>query len=58
MSSLYISIIFLVLHKNMLWVLIIIIMIIMITLFQEDNIFVVSASLIYGPLIQIHTCVR
>ena len=56
MSSLYISIIFSVLRKNMLWVLIIIIIII--TLFQEDNIFVVSVSLIYGPLIQIHRCIR
>ena len=33
------------------------IIIIIITLFQEDNIFGTNASLTYGPRIQMHTCV-
>ena len=36
---------------------IIIIIIITITLFKEDNIFDTNASLTYGPKIQRHTCV-
>ena len=31
--------------------------IIIVTLFQEDNIFSTNASLTYGPQIQRHTCV-
>ena len=34
------------------------IIIIIITLFQEDNIFCTNASLTYGPQIQRHACVR
>ena len=33
-------------------------MIIIITLFQEDNIFGADAILTYGPQIQRHTCVK
>ena len=35
----------------------VLIIIIIITLFQEDNIFGTDASLTYGPQIQRHTCV-
>ena len=35
----------------------IILMIIIITLFQEDNMFGTNASLTYGPQIQIHICI-